>query len=216
MAFIADDEVVRCAVRSAALDDLHKSKQTERVQRHSYWGIIQERFNDLAVKTNLCLIGRLDHIDASATPLCSRDAAKLKSQYTDGRRVSTEKYNKWSRSGQKDPSRFPQFLERVNDRFSIDYQRAYIIFSALMCGTPYARMELIDFFTKEIISDGDDVALHEEGIEDSDDDTAPRKRKMSDKEDKGNRKKCRKTNDISDEIQKFKKTMDTMSELNRV
>ena len=79
--------------------------------RDSYWKDIETRFNDNSLSYFHSFEGSID-VNSAAPPLCYRTVDVLKTQLQNGRKSFTLVYSNYSKSGQKDPDKWSDFLTR--------------------------------------------------------------------------------------------------------
>ena len=83
----------------------------------------------------------------------------MKSHFQDARSVFTRAVDKWSRSGQNDPSRFPDFLSKNGVQLYASSKRALIMFVACRLGTPYSDTFFMEMASKTIWENGCEAGM---------------------------------------------------------
>lgn len=162
-----------------------------RISRDNFWTeVVEAVYNDVTYKPTLHeLSGVLEGVDASAAPQCFRSGDRLKEWFRKLRSEFTEPFDKWGRSGQNSPDRFPDFLSKHNSNLTAKSQRLLLFFAVCRCGTPNAETEFMNMASK--LMTAPEKRGYEEGFDDLDDAMAEIPDSISLPSSDGSRKKRR-------------------------
>lgn len=131
--------------------DLTRDELDRAVDRDGIWeAVIAPRFNYPSVHVVLDLTGKVYGVDASAAPLARRFGEKLLDVFNKNKAIFTNMYKNWTASGSNDTDFIGDFvsLRRSSGEPNEEARRALITFFALLCGTPDADTDLLDFTLK--------------------------------------------------------------------
>ena len=82
---IWNDEDAKCAL-DGTRQELTRSQLDAGFTKDSYWGVIEERFNNPRLRLHLNMVGNVDGVDSKVPPPCHRSATFLKENILDARR----------------------------------------------------------------------------------------------------------------------------------
>lgn len=153
-----DDEKARSALYRLG-QELRRAELDSGTSRDAFWGIIEDRFNDTTVPVRFSFAGHVDEADPSRAPACRRPAASLKTHFYEARSVFTDAVDKWMRSGQNDPDKFPDFLSKNGQNLYASSKRALILFVAARLGTPYEDTFFVEMASKTILDGGYEAGM---------------------------------------------------------
>lgn len=153
-----DDEKARSALYRLG-QELRRAELDSGTSRDAFWGIIEDRFNDTTVPVRFTFAGHVDEADPSRDPACHRAAASLKAHFYEARSVFTDAVDKWMRSGQNDPDKFPDFLSKNGQNLYANSKRALILFVAARLGTPYEDTFFVEMASKTILGGGCEAGM---------------------------------------------------------
>ena len=95
----------------------------------------------------LLFSGKLQEVNRNYVSGAIRSDEKLKQKYSTIRSCFKVRYDRWSRSGQKDPKNFSSFfgLTFRRKRLSTMGTKSLLLFSVLNCSSGRENSELLDF-----------------------------------------------------------------------
>jgi len=163
---LRDEERTRSALHSSMGQKMSRSQLDARKTRDSFWGVVEERFNDAELDSRLDLTGRVDDICPNQRPLAFRKAAQLKTEYIGVRAEFTLRVTRWKASGQNDPDRFPNFLDRTRaGELYATSKSLFILFTCCRLGEADADETFYNLSSKMIRNA---AAGYDEGTADAD------------------------------------------------
>ena len=144
-----DDEDAKAALLGTG-QELTRSQLDAGFTRESYWGIIEDRFNDPSLKLNLNMVGMVDEVDSTKPPPCHRSASFLKEKFFDAKRSFTTCLENWSVSGQNDNADFKRFAGTRNGDLTAEGKRNMVLFVCARKGTDNEDTRFLNFCTRVI------------------------------------------------------------------
>eukprot|EP00171_Calliarthron_tuberculosum_P009125 IDg9125t1 len=146
-------------VRAALLTsgrELTRPELENRTNPYAFWEtVVVPVFNEAVGVATIDYSGVIDGIDTDKVPTVERTCADLRKYYSNARAQFTVAYERWSRSGQNDSTRFDRFCLRAqgaND-LSVAGKRSLIMFLTFRCGEPGEAQHLTRFTLRSMPSD---------------------------------------------------------------
>ena len=120
------------------------------IPQESYWGIIENRFNDPNLELNLNMVGMVDEVNSTSPTPCHRSASFLKEKFFDAKRSFTTCLENWSVSGQNDNADFKRFAGTRNGELTAEGRRNMVLFVCARKGTDNEDTRFLNFCTRVI------------------------------------------------------------------
>ena len=130
--------------------ELNRSQLDAGFTRESYWGILEERFNDRNVKLHLNMARNLDDLDFKLPPPALRSARFLKDKFFEVRSSFTTCWDNWSKSGHNNNKGFDRFAGYRNGSLTAAGKRHMVLFVCARIGTAHEDTSFSSMCTRMI------------------------------------------------------------------
>ena len=199
---LRDHEACRVALINSG-KEMSAAALDAKLRRDYFWvDVVEKVFNDVNHKPVIPeLIGVISNVSAELSPPCFRSGEKLKEHFCKLRSEFSEPLDRWQRSGQGDPDRFPEFLSTARGELTAKSKRLLLFFVVCRCGTPSVNTDFMNMASKVMTCA--DKRGYEEGCEALDDATAEIPESLSLPTSSGSRKRRRSDDiDLREEMEK--------------
>lgn len=155
MNILTYNEAVRAALLGSGRERTRRELES-RASPYAFWDTeVAPAFNEAKDVCPFDFSGVLTGINATSIPSVTRTGPELRKHYSDARAQFTIAHERWSRSGQNDPTRFDRFCLRAQGEHELSAagKRSLIMFVTYRCGSPGEMEDVTKFTLRTLPSD---------------------------------------------------------------